>query len=239
MDEETATFEGMTGQDATPTRVAKSAKVKLDSRASSNGYAPDDLIRATERWLDALANASGQRAANGVDESSVVRREISRRNEPRFEECATRVVAWARGQPDFLRWEDAVRDLAEGFRQLLWAYEVQFDPIDYSQPKEAMVRFCRPAAIVDWFRSVLLDLGRLASAGRPPPTLTPHAQKVWDALQGKKLMRKHLAKKLRRSEDSIGKSIESIRKTGRIIISEGQQGYYRPDAPPAEVSEQK
>ena len=67
---------------------------------------------------------------------------------------------------------------------------------------------------------------------RTPP-LTDRQKEVWDALNGRALTGKELARELEASEDSIRQFVVGIRGTKRSVPNRAGRGYFRPDAPPA------
>lgn len=108
-----------------------------------------------------------------------------------------------------------------------------------------------PAEAVRWFdRSVYStppDLFELARQFNPETydwhseqegePLTEALQEVWDLLEGKAMIGKHIAQKVLgdpTQEDAIRKRISDIRKTGRTIDNRRGVGCFRPDAPPKE-----
>lgn len=71
-------------------------------------------------------------------------------------------------------------------------------------------------------------------------TLTDTQQRVWVALEGRRMIAKHLAVHVYRDvrkSDAVRKHIEAIRKTGRRIENTRMHGYWRPDAPPPELAD--
>ncbi len=72
--------------------------------------------------------------------------------------------------------------------------------------------------------------GATSNAAAAP--LPDAAKEVWDALAGKVLSAKQLARALRSNEDAIRKRIAVLKRAGCAVANRRGAGYYREDAPP-------
>jgi hypothetical protein len=77
----------------------------------------------------------------------------------------------------------------------------------------------------------------LRPQGQPP--LPPAQKEVWELLNGQALSAKEIAVRVRAapvSEDSIRKRVAAMRKAGRRVENTLGLGYFRPDAPPQDLT---
>ncbi len=95
----------------------------------------------------------------------------------------------------------------------------------------------------DEFRRAV-EAGESPRGGRPGTTragrpLTAGEQRLWDALAGRLLTGRELASEneLNSSEETVRRWVAQLRRQGYKIKNRRGRGYFRPDAPPADLSE--
>jgi biotin operon repressor len=74
---------------------------------------------------------------------------------------------------------------------------------------------------------------------RPEPAaerlMTDGQKRLWEALQGRALTGKELARALDTSEETVRQWVKELRAAGHEIENRRGRGYFRPDAPPSEA----
>ncbi|MBK6940911.1 MAG: HTH domain-containing protein [Planctomycetes bacterium] len=156
----------------------------------------------------------------------------------RFDRASARVLVNAAAANQLAVWNGLVAELSHRLHHLQLLEANWPDGPDYQRPNRwwehrTRVKDCREAVAEAIGNCTRMGLALITAVSRLRP-LPPEGAEIWKLLAGKVLSATELAKTLDRDETTIRKTIQRMRRDGRMISNVGQRGYFRPDAPPAD-----